>query len=88
MKSMFLLSCIFLAPSTPAVYLSMDLLSGSTLPADIGGISGILVNSPALVPNGVRGMALQLNGIDQEVNFGNQKHRCLGELDWYAWCYE
>ena len=67
------------APPLPALYLSMDNISGPVLPSDFGDIQGTLENTPALVPNAVRGKALQLDGDNQAVNFGNQRHRCLGE---------
>ena len=60
--------------------MSMDSVSsGSFLSADIGDIQGTLENSPVLVPNAVRGNALQLDGVNQSVNLGNQRHRCLGK---------
>ena len=61
----------------------MDHISGSSLPADIGDIQGTLENSPLLVPDAVRGNALQLDGFNQTVNLGNQRHRCLGEVFFY-----
>ena len=57
----------------------MDHIYGSVLPPDIGNIKGMLENSPVLVPNAVRGNALQLDGVNQAVNLGNQRHRCLGK---------
>ena len=66
-------------PPPPALYLSMDHISGSSLPADIGAIQGTLENAPLLVPNAVRGKALRLDGVNQAVNLGNQRHRCLGK---------
>ena len=71
--------------------------SGSILSADIGDIQGTLENAPVLVPNAVRGNALQLNGVNQSVNLGKQRNRCLGkefELyvglitfnEWWWWC--
>ena len=73
--------CISIEPPLPTLYLPMDRVSGSNLPTDIGGILGTLENAPPLIPKGIRGKALQLNGIDQAVNLGNQRQRCLGELD-------
>ena len=68
-----------LAPPSPALYLSMDHISGTNLLADSGNIQGILENAPLLVSNAIRGKALQLDGVNQAVNLGNQRHRCLGE---------
>ena len=77
------LSYLFLphisAPPTPALYLSMDRISGSVLVPDFGNIQGTLENAPSLVPNAIRGKALKLDGVNQAVNLGNQRHRCLGE---------
>ena len=67
------------APPPPALYLSMDHISGTNLLADTGNIQGTLENAPLLVFNAVRGKALQLDGVNQAVNLGNQRHRCLGE---------
>ena len=67
------------APPAPALHLSMDHVSGSILPSDIGNIQGTLENAPVLVSNGVLGKALHLDGDNQSVNLGNQRHRCLGK---------
>ena len=83
-------------PPAPALYLSMDSISsGSILSADIGGIQGTLENAPVLVQSAVRGNALQLNGVNQSVNLGNQRHRCLGKefelyvglINFNEWCW-
>ena len=66
-------------PPPPALYLSMDHIFGSVLPPDIGNIQGTLENAPLLVTDAVRGKALQLDGDNQAVNLGNQRHRCLGK---------
>ena len=60
----------------------MDKLTGLTLPADIGDIQGVLENAPSLVENAVRGHALKLDGINQAIDLGNLRHRCLGK--WYV----
>ena len=65
-------------PPVADLYISMDQITSTELPADVGGLQGSLENTPSLVLNGVRGAALQLDGVDQAVNFGNLRHRCLG----------
>ena len=44
-----------------------------------GSIEGVVTGSVSLVV-GKRGKALYTDGVDQWVNFGNQKHTCLGNL--------
>ena len=65
-------------PPVADLYISMDQITSTELPADVGGLQGSLENAPSLVLNGVRGAALRLDGVNQAVNFGNLRHRCLG----------
>ena len=44
-----------------------------------GSVQGHLIGDVKLVP-GKRGHALYVNGIDQWVNLGNQRHNCMGDL--------
>ena len=44
-----------------------------------GSYGGIITGNASLL-DGRRGKALYTNGIDQWVNFGNQRHSCLGNL--------
>ena len=45
----------------------------------LGSVQGDLIGDVKLVP-GKRGRALYVNGIDQWVNLGNQRHNCRGDL--------
>ena len=65
-------------PSVADLYISMDQITSTELAADVGGLQGSLENAPSLVLNGVRGAALRLDGVNQAVNLGNLRHRCLG----------
>ena len=44
-----------------------------------GSIQGAVIGDVKLI-RGVRGQALYVNGIDQRVNLGNQRHSCMGDL--------
>ena len=44
-----------------------------------GSVQGVPVGDVKLVP-GKRGLVLYVNGIDQRVNLGNQRHNCMGDL--------
>ena len=44
-----------------------------------GSVPGAVVGDVKLV-RGVRGQALYMNGIDQRVDLGNQRHNCMGDL--------
>ena len=44
-----------------------------------GSVQGDLIGDVKLVP-GKRGHALYVNGVDQWVNIGNQRHNCMGDL--------
>ena len=44
-----------------------------------GILEGVVTGAASLVV-GKKGKALYTNGVDQWVNFGNQRHRCLGNL--------
>ena len=61
------------APPVPALHLSMDYVSGSILPPDIGNIQGTVEIVPVLVSNGVRGKARQLDGWQPGSQFGESK---------------
>ena len=54
----------------------MEEISSSQLS---GSVPGVLVGDVKLVP-GKRGRALYVNGVDQWVNLGNQRHSCMGNL--------
>ena len=54
----------------------MEEVSGGQLS---GTVQGALVGDVKLVP-GKRGQVLYVNGIDQWVNLGNQRHNCMGDL--------
>ena len=55
----------------------MEEIAGGQL---LGSIQGALFGDVKLVP-GKRGRALYVNGIDQRVNLGNQRHNCMGDLN-------
>ena len=44
-----------------------------------GSIPGAIIGEVKLIP-GMRGQALYVNGIDQRVDLGNQRHNCMGDL--------
>ena len=44
-----------------------------------GSVQGVIVGDVKLVP-GKQNQALYVNGIDQRVNLGNQRHSCMGDL--------
>ena len=45
----------------------------------LGSVTGTVVGDVKLVP-GKQGNALYLNGLNQKVNLGNQRHSCMGDL--------
>ena len=45
-----------------------------------GSVQGVIVGDVKLVP-GKRGRALYVNGVNQRVNLGNQRHNCMGDLE-------
>ena len=55
----------------------MDELVGGELS---GSVPGDIIGDIKLI-RGVRGQALYVNGIDQRVNLGNQRHNCIGDLN-------
>ena len=44
-----------------------------------GSVTGVVVGDVELVP-GKQGNALYVNGLNQKVNLGNQRHNCMGDL--------
>ena len=57
----------------------MDDITGSKLVDVTGMLEGTLENVNMLTPNAAQNSGLKLDGVDQAVNFGNLKYRCLGK---------
>ncbi len=71
------------------MYIKYFVAADITLPMDstidnneilVGSISGTMYAQPTLVA-GKRGNALYFNGVDQWVNFGDQRNTCFGNLE-------
>ena len=63
-------------------HISMDNLDSVTgeLTSDSGSLKGTPSNNPTF-ERGVEGYAMCFNGVDQSVNFGDLRYRCLGNLE-------
>ena len=58
-------------------YFPMEILNGNVL---VGTLDGTATNIVSLASDGKVGNALYVNGVDQCVDLGNQRHTCLGSL--------
>ncbi len=58
---------------------NLDPLTGA-LTSDSRSLNGTPSNKPTF-QEGVVGQAMCFNGVDQSVNFGDLKYRCLGNLE-------
>ena len=61
----------------PKYTFPMEEITGGQL---TGSVQGVLVGDVKLV-SGKQGRALYLNGLDQRVSLGNQRHNCMGDLN-------
>ena len=48
----------------------------------VGAVPGIVYGDPSIVSDAKSGGALYLNGVNQWVDLGNQRQKCLGNLEW------